>query len=95
MDRPSPVVLIARIRQAHSKMVDIFSRGSCWELYLILQEVWPHATAYYDGSHIVTEIDGALYDIHGDVSNKYKNEKLTRLPHPDYRPWEWEGELKL
>jgi len=88
--RPRIEVFIARIREAHPQMVNIFTRGSCFDFHLILQEVWPEALAFYDikNGHVLTEIGGVLYDIRGDVSHR-EHGKLVRLPHPDYQPWEW------
>ncbi len=88
--KPRIEVFIARIREAHPQMVNIFTRGSCFDFHLILQEVWPEAIAFYDmdNGHVLTEIGGVLYDIEGDVSHR-EHGKLTRLPHPDHQPWEW------
>ncbi len=82
---------ITRVRQAHPQMMNIFTRGSCFDFYLILQEVWPEAIAFYDtvNGHVVTEIGGVLYDIAGDVSHKHDGKNLVRLPHPQYNPWDW------
>ena len=88
--------LIARIRNSHSSMVEIYTKGSCWDFYLILNEVYPEAIAYYNVTegHIYTKVDKRYFDIRGDVTNKVRNlnkqgDSFVRLPHPDYRPWEW------
>ena len=85
---PRIEVFISRIRTAHSQMGNIFTRGGCFDFHLILQEVWPEAIPFYDtkNRHVVTEIGGNLYDIHGDVSAKCARGDLTRLPLP---PWDW------
>lgn len=47
----------------------VYMRGSCYQFYLILQQVFPQAIPWYseDHDHIVTCIDGVLYDITGAV----------------------------
>ena len=87
--------LISRIRNAHSTMDKIFTQGSCWDFYLILKEVYPEAIAYYNATegHIHTKIDGRYYDIRGELDDRGKG-YLVRLPHPDYRPWEWDGRVE-
>ena len=89
--QPRIEIFIARIREAHPQMVNIFTRGSCFDFHLILQEVWPEAIPFYDSNegHVVTEIGGVLYDITGDCTAKHKSARLERLPHPDIRPWDW------
>lgn len=51
-------------------MVNIFTKGSCLNFYLILRTVYPNAIPWYNQDHIVTEIDGRFYDITGSVSNE-------------------------
>lgn len=48
-------------------MTDIYTKGSCYNLYVILKHVYPQAVAYGDEDHIITEIDGKYYDITGEV----------------------------
>lgn len=59
--------LISEIRNSHSLMTDIFTAGSCLNFHLILRSVYSEAIPYYDVNHIVTKIDGKLYDITGVV----------------------------
>ena len=61
---------ISLIRNSHSVMVDIFTKGSCYNMYMILHALYPDAIAYYDGDHVVTKIGNNLYDINGIVRNK-------------------------
>ena len=70
--------IISSIRNSHSKMEDIFLKGSCLNLYLILRNIFPEAVPYYNSDHIITKIDDRFYDIKGTVlDNKnyipYKN----------------------
>ena len=55
--------IITEIRNSHSEMVNIFSKGSCYNLFLILKLVFPEAEAYYNSDHIITKIGEKFYDI--------------------------------
>lgn len=61
---------IASIRNAHSKMVDIFTKGSCLNFYFILKCVYPDAELWYNCNHVITKIDDCFYDITGRVSGE-------------------------
>lgn len=61
-------------------MEDIFLKGSCLNLYLILRNIFPEAVPYYNSDHIITKIDDRFYDIKGTV-----------LDNKDYIPYEKYG----
>lgn len=61
------LILLARIRQSHPQMVNIFTKGSCFYLYLILKHIYPEAIYYDDFNHVITMIDDRYYDITGEV----------------------------
>ena len=61
--------IIYNIRESHSSMVDIFTKGSCINMFLILHSIFPEAIPYSNNDHIVTKIDDRLYDINGVVLN--------------------------
>jgi hypothetical protein len=48
-------------------MVDIYTKGSCMNLFVILRHIYPEAKPYYDGDHIITKIGRKYYDITGEV----------------------------
>lgn len=48
-------------------MVDVFSKGSCINLFMILRSIYPESIAYYNIDHIITKIDDKFYDINGVV----------------------------
>ncbi len=60
---------IGLIRESHSSMVNIFTKGSCFNFYLILKQMYPQAIPYYNMDHVITNIDGKYYDITGEVKN--------------------------
>lgn len=61
------LILLARIRQSHPRMVNIFTQGSCFYLYLILKHIYPEAIYYDNLDHVITMIDDRYYDITGEV----------------------------
>lgn len=75
----NPERFIETIRNSFNGSVDVYTKGSCYQFYLILKEVFPQAIAWDDQNHIITEINGKYYDITGEV------ERTNHLPF-DY---EW------
>lgn len=61
---------ISLIRNSHSEMVNIFTKGSCLNLHLILKSIYPDAELYYNNDHVISRIDNCFYDITGSVSGK-------------------------
>lgn len=66
----NPLDIITPLRESHSKMVDIFTKGSCWNLFVILRRIFPGARAFYNGDHVITFYRGKYYDISGEVTYK-------------------------
>ena len=64
---PSPLDFITSIRESFKGSVDVYTKGSCYQFYLILKQVFPDAIAYYNQDHVITLIDGKFYDITGEV----------------------------
>lgn len=62
--------IISLIRDSHSNMIDIFTKGSCLNLFLILHSIYPEAKPLFNIDHVITEIDNKCYDITGQVSKK-------------------------
>jgi len=62
-------LFIETIRESFVGSITVFTKGSCYKFYEILKEVYPQATAWYseNDDHVVTCVDGVLYDIHGFV----------------------------
>lgn len=61
------LTFIRLIRESHPDMVNIFTRGSCWNFYKILKNRFPTAVAYYEVGHIITKIGDRFYDITGEI----------------------------
>lgn len=71
-------------------VIDTFTSGCCYWFAHILSERFTDSTIMYDpvANHFVTQIRGRLYDITGDVTDKY-----------EVIPWtafsiDWENELE-
>lgn len=50
-------------------MIDIFTKGSCMNFFYILHGIFLEARPWYNGDHVITEIDNQFYDINGLVLN--------------------------
>lgn len=61
--------LIYTIRNSFEGANIVYTKGSCYQLYLILKQVFPEAEAWATDNHVITEIDGKFYDISGLADN--------------------------
>lgn len=61
--------IIKSIRDSFVFSVDVYTKGSCYKFFEILKAIFPDAVAWYslDTDHVLTCIDGVLYDINGVV----------------------------
>ena len=64
----SPEAFISILRESHPPQVEIFTRGACLRMHLLLKQAYPEAEPFYDISHVVTKIGDRFYDINGDVT---------------------------
>ena len=60
---------IKTIRDSFEGSINVYTEGSCYQFYRILKEVFPESVAFYDGYHVITEIEGRYYDITGEIIN--------------------------
>ncbi|UFH59808.1 hypothetical protein [Sulfurovum mangrovi] len=62
--------VITAIRNSFLWSEQVYTRGSCYKFYEILLSIFPQAVAWYSekADHIVTCIDGVMYDITGHVT---------------------------
>ena len=60
---------IEAIRNSFHESICVYTRGGCYKFYEILHSIYPQSIAWYslESDHIVTCIDGILYDITGFV----------------------------
>jgi len=64
---PEVLDFISAIRNSFVGSVEVYTKGSCYQFYEILKQVYPDAIAYDDFNHVITLIDGKFYDITGEV----------------------------
>lgn len=64
--------IISKIRESHSLIPFIFTKGSCYNFYLILKSIYPEAECYYNQAegHVITKINDKFYDITGEVNRE-------------------------
>lgn len=58
---------IKTIRDSFEGSELIYTHGSCFKFYLILEKVFPSAEPFYDEDHVITKIGNRFYDITGEV----------------------------
>lgn len=77
MEKCSPLELIEAIRSSFIGSEDVYTKGSCYQLHLILKAVYPQAKQWVLDSplHIFTEIDGKFYDIYGEMPTSEVNDE--------------------
>jgi hypothetical protein len=69
-----PIDFINQLRDSDSYIQEIYTKGSCYQIYKILKLLYKKAKPYKvkthymsEYNHIITEIDGKFYDITGEV----------------------------
>lgn len=72
----TPITLLTAMRKNIKQADVMFTNGKCFQLYLMLADLYPQAVAWYDAvdGHVMTQIDGKFYDINGEyesISDKY------------------------
>jgi hypothetical protein len=62
-------LFLKELRDSSDYMMTIFTTGSCFRLYKILQTIYPNAIPYWSDRdrHCITEISGRFYDIGGEI----------------------------
>ena len=78
MIHPEIIRFIETIRETDEKaMVEYYTNGGCYRFFLILGFLGK-ATPWYDGNHVITELNGRYYDITGEVE---KTDRHTHIEH--------------
>ena len=68
-----PIDFIKEINESDSYIEMIYLNGGCYSFYKVLKLVFPNASPFINKSkdHVVTMIDGKLYDIRGNITGDY------------------------
>lgn len=67
----TPLKFLKALNKSDMYIHHIYTKGGCFQLFLLLQQMYPSAIAYINKTktHVITEIDGIRYDINGEVSD--------------------------
>lgn len=87
--------LISDIRNSHSKMVDIYTRGGCYSFFKILKGQFGESVGYMKGDHVITKIGWTYYDITGVVDGEGSIELLEIHTEQGLESIFKDSELKL
>lgn len=60
---------ITFIRESHSTMENIFTKGSCLNFFCILHSIYPEAQPWFNINHVISKIDNKFYDVTGEVKD--------------------------
>ncbi len=69
----TPLKVISSLRDADYYMKIIFVQGGCYKFHLFLKSLFPDSIPLLDEEkgHVVTLINGKMYDITGEVQGVY------------------------
>lgn len=59
--------VVSALREIHPDMPRWGLNGGCFRFYLAMKQVFPSAVPYYDGSHVITRIGDAYFDVRGEA----------------------------
>lgn len=64
---------LKELRDAGDIIYIVFTEGSCFRLYSILNELFENAVPYWSDidNHCIVKVDDSFYDIGGKVSKNY------------------------
>ena len=71
--------VISRIRDSFVGASYVYANGSCIKFAMILQEIFPEGSIFYDSNHAIFELEGEYYDING-----YARKTSSHIPIEDY-----------
>jgi|TARA_R110000744_G_scaffold69536_3_gene141122 hypothetical protein len=66
-------LMLIALRDSYENMYEIFTEGSCFQLYLVLKALHPEAVPYWSDkqNHAVTKVGEFYYDIGGILNTKH------------------------
>lgn len=63
--------IITNIRESFYGSIFVYTNGSCYQFFKILNSIYPEAEACFKDNHIVSKIDGKYYDINGEINDDF------------------------
>ena len=67
----SPESIIDLIRRTFGRYAS--ESGGCLKFHILLLRIFPEASGWYNSDHVLTEIDGVMYDIDGIYAKDTKS----------------------
>ena len=66
-------LLLKALRESAEVVYEVYTTGSCYQLYNVLKTHYPQAVPYWSDkdSHAVVKIDEDFYDIGGKLNREY------------------------
>jgi len=61
------IELLKRIQKSFTGSIEVYTKGSCFQLCNILLWLYPGGEIYYTSDHAITKINDRFYDITGEV----------------------------
>jgi hypothetical protein len=71
------VSFLKELRDSATITYSIYTQGSCFRLYSILNTIYPTSVAYWSDrdNHCITKIGDTFFDIGGEINESYAKEK--------------------
>ena len=68
---------LKELRDSSERIYSIYTKGSCYRLFSILSTIFPNAVPYWSDmdNHAITKIDNKFYDIGGEITLSYVEDK--------------------
>lgn len=88
-----PVEFITRLREIYPERYPEMS-GGCLKFHLLLKAMYG-AKGWYDGDHIISEIDGEYYDIDGVVADAHRYSQMEDFPSQELMSFPTDRHVEL
>jgi hypothetical protein len=65
------IKIIDAIRDSFVGSEKVYTKGSCFQFYLIIKAICPYAEPWYDGinGHVYAKVGDKFYDIYGELED--------------------------
>lgn len=81
VDKENILQFLKELKYSTPYNAEAYMNGSCFRVYCMLKSFFPAAKALYSSTegHWLTEIDGKIFDINGEVDVKYAADKEYQI----------------